>query len=94
MDGCGARGRTSMPTRLYRFHCTDEYDLVVDRRGRRIPTVALMRLHAEQVALDLMARGAWLDWSAWHVEVYDAKGRAVLAKAFTDVRCNRWAGRN
>ena len=94
MDACGAWGRTPMPTRLYRFHCTDGYDLVVDRRGRRVPTVALMRLHAEQVALDLMARGARLDWSAWHVEVYDAKGRAVLAKAFIDVRSDRRAGRD
>ena len=56
--------------------------------------MALMRLHAEQVALDLMARGARLDWSAWHVEVYDAKGRAVLAKAFIDVRSDRRAGRD
>ncbi|KQP34314.1 hypothetical protein ASF27_01775 [Methylobacterium sp. Leaf102] len=75
-----------MPTRLYRFHCTDGHDLVVDLRGRRIPTVALMRLHAEQVALDLMARGARLDWSEWYVEVYDAKGRVVLSKAFEEVR--------
>lgn len=83
-----------MPTRLYRFHCTDGYDLVADLRGRRIPTVALMRLHAEQVAIDLMGQGKQLDWSAWHVEVYDEKGRAVLAKAFSDVRYGRRAGRS
>ena len=75
-----------MPTRLYRFHCTDGYDLVVDLRGRRIPTLALVRLHAERVALDLMLHGARLDWSAWQVEVYDATGRVVLTKAFTEVR--------
>jgi hypothetical protein len=33
-----------------------------------------------------MLHGAQLDWSAWHVEVYDANGRVVLTKAFTDVR--------
>ena len=82
VDACGARGRRPMPTRLYRFHCTDGHDL----RGRRMPTLALMRLHAERVALDLMAHGTRLDWSAWYVEVYDEKGRAVLTKAFTDVR--------
>jgi hypothetical protein len=75
-----------MPMRLYRFHCTDGHDLVADLRGRRIPTVALMRHYAERVALDLMLHGAQLDWSAWHVEVYDANGRVVLTKAFTDVR--------
>lgn len=84
MDGCGARGKTVVPTRLYRFHCTDGYDLVADLRGRRIPTVALVRLHAERVALDLMARRTGVDWSAWYVEVYDETGRVVLAKAFAD----------
>lgn len=82
-----------MPTRLYRFHCTDGHDLVADLRGRRLPTLALMRLHAERVALDLMARGTHLDWSDWWVEVYDQNGRAVLAKAFTDVRQDRPAVR-
>lgn len=75
-----------MPTRLYRFHCTDGHDLVADLRGRRLPTLALVRLHAEHVALHLMAHGGHLDWSDWWVEVYDQNGRAVLAKAFTDVR--------
>ncbi|KQP79451.1 MULTISPECIES: hypothetical protein [unclassified Methylobacterium] len=78
-----------MPTRLYRFHCTDGHDLVADLRGRRLPTLALVRLQAERVALDLMAHGGHLDWSAWWVEVYDQNGRAVLSKAFTDVRQDR-----
>jgi hypothetical protein len=82
-----------MPTRLYRFHCTDGHDLVADLRGRRVPTLALVRLHAEQVALDLMARGGHLDWSDWWVEVYDLNGRAVLAKAFIDVRIDRSVAR-
>ncbi|WP_435404633.1 DUF6894 family protein [Methylobacterium adhaesivum] len=92
MDACGVRGKTVVPTRLYRFHCTDGYDLVADLRGRRIPTVALVRLHAERVALDLMSRAAGTDWSAWYVEVYDERGHAVLAKAFAEVRCERRAG--
>jgi len=82
-----------MPTRLYRFHCTDGHDLVVDLRGRRIPTVALMRVHAEQVALNLMASGAGLDWSEWYVEVYDERGHAVLANAFAEVLYDRRPGR-
>ncbi|GJE62058.1 hypothetical protein MPOCJGCO_4187 [Methylobacterium trifolii] len=75
-----------MPTRLYRFHCTDGHDLVADMRGKRLPTLALMRLHAERVALDLMLHGDRLDWSAWTIEVYDAKGRLLMSKAFTAVR--------
>jgi hypothetical protein len=75
-----------MPTRLYRFHCTDGHDLVADLRGRRLPMLALVRLQAERVALDLMARDTRLDWSTWWVEVYDASGRVVLTKAFFEVR--------
>lgn len=93
MEACGELGERPMPTELYRFHCTDGHDLVADMRGRRVPTLALVRLHAEDVALDLMARGSRLDWSAWYVEVYDAKGRAVLTKAFTDVRYDRRSAR-
>lgn len=89
VDACGARGKGLMPTRLYRFHCTDGHDLVVDLRGRRVPTLALVRLHAERVALELMTHGARLDWSAWYVEVYDAEGRSVMAKAFSDVGYDR-----
>ena len=78
-----------MPTRLYRFHCTDGHDLVADLRGKRLPTLALMRLHAERVALDLMVHGDRLDWSAWTVEVYDAKGWLMMSKPFTEVRDDR-----
>lgn len=94
MGRCGARGKTPVPTRLYRFHCTDGYDLVVDLRGKRMPTLALVRLHAERIASGLMARGPQIDWSAWSVEVYDGHGRAVLTKAFMDVRYNQWAARD
>ena len=86
VDACGAGGNPPMPTRLYRFHCTDGRDLVVDLRGKRLPTLALMRLHAERVALDLMLHGDRLDWSRWTVEVYDVKGWLLMSKAFTDVR--------
>jgi hypothetical protein len=83
-----------VPTRLYRFHCTDGYDLVVDLRGKRMPTLALVRLHAERIASGLMARGPQVDWSAWYVEVYDGHGRAVLTKAFMDVRYDQRAARD
>ncbi len=82
-----------MPTPLYRFHCTDGHELVADLQGRRLPTWALMRRHAERVALDLMVARARRDWSAWTVEVYDASGRQVMSKAFTEMRGDRPSGR-
>ena len=78
-----------MPTPLYLFHCTNGHDLVADRVGKRLPTWALMRVHAERVALDVMLSSPRRDWSTWTVEVYDASGRQVLSKPFTDVLDNR-----
>ncbi|MFK5599931.1 DUF6894 family protein [Methylobacterium sp. HMF5984] len=78
-----------MPTPLYRFHCTDGHELVADLQGKRLPTWALMRAHAERVSLDLMLSGAQRDWSTWTVEIYDGSGRHVMSKPFTDVLANR-----
>jgi hypothetical protein len=44
-----------------------------------------MRLHAERVAQDLMRGDQQIEWSVWHVEVYDEKGWSLLKWAFTDV---------
>ncbi|TXN11357.1 hypothetical protein FV219_05460 [Methylobacterium sp. WL122] len=80
-----------MPTPLYRFHCTNGHDLVADRLGKRLPTWALMLVHAERVAQDLMLRSPRRDWSTWTVEIYDAFGRHVLSKPFVDVLAIRQA---
>ncbi|MCJ2137540.1 hypothetical protein MKK69_26440 [Methylobacterium sp. J-026] len=75
-----------MPMRLYRFHCTDGHALVTDLGGSRLPNAAQMRVQAERVALALMERVVErFDWSRWQVEVYDARGRRVWIKAFSDV---------
>ncbi|WP_370875343.1 DUF6894 family protein [Methylobacterium amylolyticum] len=74
-----------MPTRLYRFHCTDGVDLIVDDRGKRLPNPSLVRAHADRLARELMAVGGGrLDWSGWCVEVYDAVGRRFMSRAFAD----------
>ena len=75
-----------MPTPRYHFHCTDGHELVTDIRGKRIPSLAQVRLHAERVACDLMVAGDLIDWSDWQVEIYDRKGRRIWLKAFIDVR--------
>ena len=54
-----------------------------------MPTWALMRLHAERVAPDLMRAGARRDRSPWTVEIGDASGRHVLSTPFTDALVNR-----
>ena len=79
-----------MPTPLYRFHCTNGLSLVADLRGKRLPSVALMRVHAVRVALDLMRSDDRVDWSSWYVEVYDAKGQSTLRIAFTHIRDTRF----
>ena len=78
-----------MPTPLYRFHCTDGRDLVADLQGRRLPNAALVRRHAEQVALGLMRSRVRPDWLVWAVEVYDEKGRVVFSATFADLRDGR-----
>ena len=81
-----------MPTRLYRFHCTDGHELVTDLRGSRFPNAAQVRAHADRVALALMERVVErFDWSGWQVEVYDAKGRRVWIRAFPFVCVDRRA---
>ena len=79
-----------MPTPLYRVHCTNGLNLVADLKGKRLPSVALMRFYAERAALDLLRCDEQADWSAWHVEVYDVKGRSVLRMAFTHRRDTRF----
>ena len=59
-------------------------EAVFDLRGRWVQTVDLIRPAADRVASELVADAPWLDWSGWHVEVYDAKGRRVLDRAFAD----------
>ena len=54
-----------------------------------MPSNALMRFHAERIALDFMRSDDRIDWSAWTVEIYDAKGWMLMSKAFTEVRDDR-----
>ena len=86
MDLCGSWGKTAVPTRLYRFHCVGPGGgVAVDLRGRRLPTLAQVRAHADRVALALMESGE-SDWTRWIVDVHDGDGRRVLVRPFTQVR--------
>lgn len=75
-----------MPTRLYRFHCVGPGgEASFDLRGRRLPTLAQVRAHADRVALALMESDE-SDWTRWIVDVHDGGGRRVLVRSFTQVR--------
>ena len=67
-----------MSSRLYRFHCTDGREVIVDRKGKRLPNRAQVWAYAEQVGR-ILAETNWrcCDWSGWQVDAYNAKGRCV-----------------
>ncbi len=86
VGGCGEVGKTSMPRRLYRFHCLGGGDAVFDLQGRWLSSIREVRQHADRVALGLMTGVGCQDWTVWTVDVRDAAGRPVLFRAFTAVR--------
>ena len=86
VGGCGEVRKTSMPRRLYRFHCLGGGDAVFDLHGRWLSSVREVRQHADRVALGLMTGAGCQDWTVWTVDVRDAAGRPVLFRAFTAVR--------
>ncbi len=67
----------------YYFHCTDGYELVLDRRGRRVRSRRDAERVAYTVAGGLMqeAPGA-VDWSRWLVSVQDHRGGQVAVIPF------------
>ena len=86
VGGCGRVGKTSMPRRLYRFHCLGGGDAVFDLHGRWLSSIREVRQQADRVALDLMTGIGCQDWTMWSVDVRDAAGRPVLMRAFTSVK--------
>lgn len=86
VGGCGRVGKTSMPRRLYRFHCLGDGDAVFDMQGRWLSSIREVRQQADRVALDLMTGAGCRDWTVWSVDVRDAAGRPVLMRAFTSVK--------
>jgi len=67
----------------YYFHCTDGYDLIVDRRGRRFRSIEAAERMAYAVAGAMMqgAPGSF-DWSRWLVSVMDESGSLVAVVPF------------
>ena len=74
-----------MPAKLYRFHCADGRELVIDLQRRICQSAIHMRRHADRVALALMEGADYTVSARWQVDVYDPKGRRVLTRAFLEV---------
>ena len=72
--------------RVYHFHCTDGYDLVIDKRGKKLRSDADIEAQARAVARRVMGErrsGAapWL-WAGWLVCVHDDIGEQVAVISF------------
>ena len=72
--------------RVYHFHCTDGYDLIVDKRGRKLRSEADIEAHAKAAARRAMGErrsdaAPWL-WAGWLVSVHDDIGEQVAVISF------------
>ncbi len=67
----------------YYFHCTDGYELILDRAGRRMRSRRNAELVAYTVAGRVMrAAPEGIDWSRWLVTVQDESGSMVAVVPF------------
>ena len=67
----------------YYFHCTDGYELILDRAGRRIRSPHQAELVAYTVAGRVMrAVREGVDWSRWLVSIQDETGSMVAVVPF------------
>ncbi|MDQ4135161.1 MAG: hypothetical protein M3158_03160 [Pseudomonadota bacterium] len=67
----------------YYFHCTDGYDLILDRAGRRMRSRRNAEIVAYTVAGRVMrAARDGVDWSRWLVTVQDDTGSLVAVVPF------------
>ncbi|HEX2554541.1 MAG TPA: hypothetical protein VHL98_12635 [Microvirga sp.] len=67
----------------YFFHCTDGYDLILDRAGHRMRSRRDTELVAYTVAGRVMrAAREGVDWSRWLVSIQDETGSMVAVVPF------------
>ncbi|WP_442785953.1 DUF6894 family protein [Methylobacterium sp. C25] len=86
----GKLRKSDVPAKRYRFHSTDGWDAVFDRKGRLVERQRELRSCAFTVARILMAGcSADVDWSDWSVDVYDASGRCRMYVPFVEVSRGR-----
>jgi hypothetical protein len=60
---------------IHYFHCTDGFDLILDRRGRETEAFGDALITAREVATEIMeAVPSYRDWDNWVVHIYDEAG--------------------
>jgi len=72
------------------FHCTDGFDLVLDRHGCDLEDEGEVRPMAARTAIELMQRvPRYKGWTPWLVSVHDEDGFLIDTVLFTDCRAER-----
>ena len=60
---------------IHYFHCTDGFDLVLDRQGRETAAFGDAIFTAREVAAEMMrAVPSYREWDNWAVHIYDDSG--------------------
>jgi hypothetical protein len=60
---------------IHYFHCTDGFDLILDREGRETGAVQETISTAREVAGEIMrAVPSYREWDNWAVHIYDEAG--------------------
>ena len=60
---------------IHYFHCTDGFDLILDREGRETGAVQDTISTAREVAGEIMrAVPSYREWDNWAVHIYDDAG--------------------
>jgi len=60
---------------IHYFHCTDGFDLILDRNGRETRAVQDAIAEAHEVAGEIMrAVPSYGEWDNWAVHIYDEAG--------------------
>jgi len=69
--------------RRYFYHMTDGTSLIVDRKGRRVPSKLCAKAEAICRAERMMQESPrGIDWSGWQVSIYDKDGCVVANLPF------------
>jgi hypothetical protein len=60
---------------IHYFHCTDGFDLILDKEGRDTDAFGDAILTAREVAAEIMqAVPTYREWDDWAVHIYDESG--------------------
>ena len=67
------------------FHCSNDDEVLVDRRGAAVLDLTEARHHAARVMTSLISAKTSEDWREWVVHVADDLGEEIFAVPFASV---------